>query len=163
MRGLLAGIAVVVSVLLPASAALGEPPLRVPDQVTDRVGALDGRETEVEVALDDVRADTGIQVFAVYVSSFDGRSGDEWANETARVSQLGGNDVLLAVAVDDRAYGYSVDESFPISDAALEQLVTGDVEPRLAEEDWAGAAVVMADGLRGTSADGGLGAGSPPA
>ena len=125
-----------------------EQPLRVDDQVTDRVGALAGEGARVREALDRLRAADGTQLFVVYVSSFDGMDGQQWSDETARRSQLGDRDVLLAVAVDDRAYGYSVPGDFPLSDSELADLVVQEVEPRLAAGDWAGAAVAMADGLR---------------
>ena len=135
-----------------------EPPLRVDDPVTDRVGALDGDAARVREAIDRLRAANGTQLFVVYVSRFDGMNGQQWSDETARLSQLGDRDVLLAVAVDDRAYGYSVAGEFPLSDSELADLVAQEVEPRLAAGDWAGAAVAMADGLRTGGGAGGDGA-----
>jgi len=58
--------------------------------------------------------------------------------------------VLFAVAVDDRSYGISVDQDYPLSDQELDDLAANDVEPLLSDQDWAGAAVAMADGLRTT-------------
>jgi uncharacterized membrane protein YgcG len=111
-----------------------------------RVGALAGEGARVREALERLRDANGIQLFVVYVSSFDGMNGQQWSDETARRSQLGVRDVL-AVAVDDRAYGYSVAGDFPLSDSELADLAVQEVEPRLAAGDWAGAAVAMADGL----------------
>jgi TPM domain len=139
-----------------------EPPLRVDDPVTDRVGALDGDAARVREAIDRLRAANGTQLFVVYVSRFDGMNGQQWSDETARLSQLGDRDVLLAVAVDDRAYGYSVAGEFPLSDSEIADLVAQEVEPRLAAGDWAGAAVAMADGLRTGGGAGGDGGGGLP-
>jgi len=99
-----------------------EQPLRVDDQVTDRVGALAGEVARVRGALKRLRDANGTQLFVVYVSSFDGMDGQQWSDETARRSQLGDRDVLLAVAVDDRAYGYSVPGDFLLSDSELADL-----------------------------------------
>jgi uncharacterized membrane protein YgcG len=81
--------------------------LRVVDPVTDRVGALAVEGARVRQALDRLRDANRTQLFVAYVSSFDGMNGQQWSDETARRSQLGDRDVLLAVAVDDRACGYS--------------------------------------------------------
>jgi uncharacterized membrane protein YgcG len=139
-----------------------EQPLRVDDQVTDRVGALAGEVARVREALDRLRDANGTQLFVVYVSGFDGMDGQQWSDETARRSQLGDRDVLLAVAIDDRAYGYSVPGDFPLSDSELADLAVQEVEPRLAAGDWAGAAVAMADGLRTADGGGGDGGGGLP-
>ncbi|WP_214366038.1 TPM domain-containing protein [Pseudonocardia sp. H11422] len=160
MRRLLiaSAVALVLLVLGGATPALADPPLRLQSQVTDRVGALGGDEAQVREAVDRLRTENGTQLFVVFVSSFDGVSGEDWAEEAAGLSQLGRRDVLLAVAVDDRAYGVSVDTEYPLSNTEIDDITARDVEPRLAAGDWAGAAVAMADGLR-TGASGG---GGPP-
>jgi hypothetical protein len=145
----------VLTLLLVGSPAMADPPSRLDEQVDDRVGALRGSEEQVRAALDRLREEDGIQLFVVVVSSFDGQGGQDWAEQTAVLSQLGPRDVLLAVAVDDRAYGISVDARFPVSDAAIDDIVAQNVEPRLAAGDTAGAVVAFADGLREGGASGG--------
>src|SRR3712207_4585904 len=95
-----------------AGTALAEAPLRVNDPITDKVAALGTNPSVVQAALDRLRADTPMSLHVVYVSSFSGRSGQEWADQAAQMSQRGRNDALLAVAVDDRAYGVSLDDRF---------------------------------------------------
>ncbi len=147
--------------------AVAEPPLRAEDQVTDRAGALGGDDdASVREAFDRLREDDGTQLFVVYVASFDGLDGQTWADQSAQQSQLGSRDVLFAVAVQDRAYGVSVDQDFPLSDADLADLLATDVEPSLSDDDWAGAAVALAEGLGsgagGSTSDGtGTGGGVP--
>jgi uncharacterized protein YukE len=150
VRGVGLLVAMLAGLLLIAGAgpAAAEPPLRVADQITDPVGALSRDTARVLQALDALRREDRTQLFVVFVASFDGLGGQEWADRSARLSQLGGRDVLLAVAVRDRAYGYSVDAGLAVTAAELEQIVAEDVEPRLAAGDWSGAAVAMADGLR---------------
>ncbi|MDQ3717284.1 MAG: TPM domain-containing protein, partial [Actinomycetota bacterium] len=129
--------------------AEASPPLRAADQITDQADALGGEEAQVREALDQLRADEGTQLFVVFVSSFDGLDGQSWADQSAQQSQLGSRDVLFAVAVDDRAYGLSVDQDYPLSDEELSDLLVNDVEPQLSEQDWAGAAIALAGGLDG--------------
>jgi hypothetical protein len=83
----------------------------------------------------------------VFVDSFDDWDGIDWANASAIASGLGAEDLLLAVAVEDRAYGISADEDAPLTDEQLAD-VAADVEDRLRDDDWAGAAVTAADGYR---------------
>jgi hypothetical protein len=145
--------------------ALAEQPFQVPEEVTDLVGALGGDVSRVQQAVDDRQAEDGTQVFVAYVSSFDGLAAGEWAARTAQFSGLGRTDVLLAVAVDDRQYGYWVDDAFPAGTADIDAFLAQDVEPELAADDWAGAAVAFADGIgasagTSTGTTGGSGAGS---
>ena len=132
--------------LAPAAPASAVPPFRLAGQVTDQVGALDGRDGEVRGALSSLRSDTGVQLWVVYVDSFDGADGQTWADETATTSGLGQDDVLLAVATGDRSYAYFVDSASRLDDADL-QAVARDTETELADGDWAGAAVAGADSL----------------
>ena len=128
--------------------AAAEPPFRLTEQLTDRAGVLDPAEsTRVHDAMRNLAEQRGYDLFVVLVHSFDGLGGEEWADDAAVRSQLGREDVLLAVAVDDRAYGLSVDTDFPVSQSSLDTLRSQGVEPLLRANDWAGAAVALADGL----------------
>jgi hypothetical protein len=71
-----------------------------------------------------------------------------WADDTARRSDLGDRDALLAVATGDRAYAYSFDADYPLSDDQLDEVAAKDIEPALARNDWAGAVVAAANGYR---------------
>ena len=64
--------------------------------------ALGGRATEVRAALDTLRREDNVQLWVVYVDSFEGINAQDWADQTARLSDLGLNDMLLAVAIGDR-------------------------------------------------------------
>ena len=107
IRAVLTGIAaglLLASAPLAAQAATTEPPLDLAGAyVLDVVGALGGREAEVEAALDDLyeRAEAGL--FVVIVDGFDTPSeGEAWAAETATLSGLGDADILLAIGATDR-------------------------------------------------------------
>src|SRR3712207_5341772 len=145
-------------VLLGGGPALAEPPFDVPEQVTDRAGVLVGDESAVEAAVADLQAEEQVQLFVVYVDSFDGLDPDEWATRTAELSGLGGNDVLFAVAVEDGLYTYNPPADFRLSDQEIEELVASDVRPELSAGDFDGAAVAFAEGL-GSGGDSGGGSG----
>ncbi|MGY1760089.1 TPM domain-containing protein [Geodermatophilus sp. SYSU D00779] len=144
-------------VLLGGGPALAEPPFDVPAQVTDRAGVLVGDESAVEAAVAELQAEEQLQLFVVYVDSFDGLDPAEWGARTAELSGLGGNDVLFAVAVEDRRYTYNLPADSPLPDQEIEELVASDVEPELTAGDFDGAAVAFAEGL---GSDGGSGVGT---
>ena len=128
--------------------ASAEAPLRINGDITDPAGALGSDTSRVQAALDKLSSETDMRLYVVYVKSFSGREGQDWADRSAQASQLGRRDALLAVAVDDRAYGISLDNQFPLSDTVVTAIETQDVRPRLTANDWAGAAIALADGLR---------------
>jgi len=73
--------------------------------------------------------------------------GQQWADESAEVSRLGTTDILLAVATDERSFGYRVFDDGPLTDEDLEQVTRDHLLPALRKNDWSGAAVATADGL----------------
>ena len=112
-------------------------------------GPSTGQEGDITDALDRLAADADVQLFVVYVDSFDGVSpGQSWADATAERNGLGTNDVLMAVAVTDRNYQLSYPKDFQLSDTETRQIESELIEPRLMQDDWAGAAIAAADGLR---------------
>lgn len=129
-----------------AGPALAEEPFRLEDQIVDEAGVLD--EGSIEESLDELQAEDGTQLFVVFVDSFEGQDGSEWAQATADVSQLGGTDALLAVAVDDSLYGFVRPETSELSRAQIEQLAAQDVEPDFGDGNWDEGVVAFADILR---------------
>ena len=139
--------AVVVLWSVITGSALAAPPLKLDSGlVTDDADVLGTDLPAVEDALDALESEHGVQLFVVYVETFDGYDAQEWAHETASINGLGLNDVLLAVAVLDREYAWSVDDDFPLSDAELDDVAAGWIEPALSDEDWGAAAVAAAEG-----------------
>ncbi|MFD6137974.1 TPM domain-containing protein, partial [Isoptericola sp. NPDC060257] len=157
MLALLLALAGAAVLALSASAV---PPLtQLDSEITDQSGVLDdGDEARVQTSLDQLADETPYQLFVVYVESFDGTDGRDWANRTATDAGLGVNDLLLAVATEGRAYGLSVDTNNGLSDAQLDQ-VEQVAEDHLRDDDWAGAAIAAADTIRtgGTASTGGGG------
>jgi hypothetical protein len=152
------GTAVVAALVLglPTAASAEDPVDLSGSYVLDRAGVVSGDEDRIESALDTLYADTGIQLFVVYVDSFTGAAdAADWADTTAELSQLGEKDALLAVATEDRLYQISVTDSFPLSDGDLAAIEQDALIPQLREDDWSGAAIAFADGLRGEGASSG--------
>lgn len=131
---------------LTAAAAPVEAPFDLPAQITDRADVLqdpDGLQSD----LDELAAEESLQLFAVYVDSFDGQSPEEWARATYETSGMGGNDVLLAVAVEDRRYAMWTTQASGLEPSDISEVQTDFVEPALADDDWDGAVSAAAEGL----------------
>ncbi|WP_147794812.1 TPM domain-containing protein [Cellulomonas sp. Y8] len=146
-----AGAAIASAVLLAAgpgaARAVADPPLDLPTAVTDPADVLSpADEARVADALAGLAEASPYQLFVVYVDSFDGLGNRAWADATAEASGLGRDDILLAVAVDDRRYQVSVDGDIALTDDALTRVEQDDIEPALRDDDWAGAAVAAAEG-----------------
>lgn len=130
-----------------ASSARAQDPMNVPGEITDPAGALTD-VSAVQGALDRLRDSTDMQLFVVYVDTFDGLSGEEWADETYDLSGMGVDDALLAVAIEDRSYGLVIDLEAPITDEEFDRISRA-VESDLSDDDWDGAAITAAETLRG--------------
>lgn len=149
-RSNLLGLAIVASlvtaVFTPVTAR-AEAPFRVGAQIEDRARVLGDRRAEVAAALEKLQDVERVQLWVVYVKTFSGVEAETWAHETAVKSDVGLRDALLAVAVEDRAYAYSVDEDFPLDQSRLDEIMATAVEPALSKNDWAGGAIGAATGL----------------
>ena len=145
--------------VLGAGPAAAEDPMDLTADVTDTAGVLGDRVDDVQAALDALADATQYQLFVVYVDTFGDASAADWATTTAIASDLGRDDLLLAVAVEDRSYFVSVDDAIELTDAQLDAVATERIEPALSQDDWAGAAIAAALGYQ-DAAGGDTGTGS---
>ena len=143
----LGGLLLATLTLAVPTAALAEDPVQLDGAyVLDTVGALGDRTDEVQQAIDDLYAETGIQLFVVYVDSFTGPADAAgWADATADRNSLGESDLLLAVATGDRNFAVSAPQDFQLSDDQLARVETESLIPALRQNDWAGAAIAAAE------------------
>ncbi len=140
--------AALLGLLAVAQPAAAADPRNLRDQLTDDVGALDsGGRAEVSAALDRLTQQAGAQLWVWFTDTTGSRTAPELAAQTATRSSLGGTDILLVIALNDRAYGYSRPDAFPLSDAELERLLSSSLEPGLSAKDYPGAIVAFAGAL----------------
>ncbi len=153
LRAMAPSVALLALVLLLAGAlplparALAEAPFRIASQLEDRSGVLGGQTGDVLFALEDLYETEKVQLWVVFVDTFAGVGSVDWADQTADLSDLGLNDALLAVAVEDRAYAYSADMDFPLTEGEMNEVMVSWVEPALVDNDWAGAAIAAVEGM----------------
>jgi predicted nucleic acid-binding Zn-ribbon protein len=142
-------LAVLTAGVLLAPTAAGQPPFRLPSYVNDGAGALDGSEfSDVQQAVDKLYNDRRIRLWVVYVDTFSGQDAVGWTEQTRRLSDIGGQDAILAVATQDRAYAFLPPTT---GTGDVTSLRTNEIEPKLRQSDWAGAAIAAANGLNPTS------------
>jgi uncharacterized membrane protein YgcG len=152
--------------LLSGGPALAEEPFALPDQVVDEASAITD-EASVEDAIDELQAEDGTQLYVVFVDSFEGLSAGEWMNATGDLSGLGGDDAMLAVAVQDEDYGFTLPARSELSVDEANSLAREYVAPEFTEGDWETGTIAFADILRtgdapgsGDSGDSGGGGGA---
>ena len=148
-------LAVLLAGLLVAPSASSEPPFRLPTQVTDQAGALSSSERdEVQQAVDRLFDDRHIQLWVVYVKSFDGQNWLSWAENTMKISDFGDDDALLAVATEDRAFAFQVPSTVSGGKStSTDEIRRNDIEPALRRNDFSGAAVAAANGLNSSGSN----------
>jgi hypothetical protein len=129
-----------------ATAARADSPQALDQTVTDRSHVLGSRLPEVQGAVDQLDYQHGVRLYVVYVPDFSGWSPTTWADQSAGLSRLGRDDLVLAVATRERRYAVSADEDFPLPDSTLDAVSKSAIAPALRRGDWAGAAIAAAHG-----------------
>ena len=133
-----------------AGAARAGEPLDVEGAyITDTTGTLTAAEIErIDSSLDALFARTGEGLYVVVTDTFvDPRDPAEWAAETASASGLGVHDLLLAIAIDDRNYAYSVDDGFALSNSQIDRVISDALVPALRENRWADGIVSFSEAV----------------
>jgi hypothetical protein len=116
--------------------------------VLDDAGVLGDDAPRVEAALESLFDEIGAPLVVVIVDTFEApQNGAEWADAAAIASGLGERDALLAIAVDDRAFGISPGLDFPVSDDALASAEAEALIPALRDDRWADGIVAYAERL----------------
>lgn len=139
---LLAGVAAA-----PASAT---PPVQLGSgYVLDDVDVLSaGEEAQAQERLEQLKTETGIDLWVVYVDDFTDPSGaEQWATQVANDNGLGPSQYLLAVATEGRQYYISGDSEGPVTFDQLAAIEQQRVQPALRQEDWLGAVDAAAAGF----------------
>jgi len=99
-------------------------------------------------AIDGLERRAGLRLVVVFVDDFSDAEPTGWANETAIDSGLTGpTDVLLAIGIEARGYGVSVDQGVGLTGEQLSAAENDDLVPHLQDDEWAEAVVAYARAL----------------
>ncbi|HCX84065.1 MAG TPA: methanol dehydrogenase, partial [Micrococcales bacterium] len=161
VRALAALAAAALLLLVPAAAYADAPfflPQRLTDSTTDRV--LGTGFADADAALTELESQGTYRLWAVFVDSFDGVSAADWADATATVSNLGEDDLVLAVAVDDRSLALSATDAVPqgVYDDAYDAATAAATAAADGDGTWSQVVVDTAQALGSTGGGGGSGA-----
>ena len=103
---------------------------------------------EVKSAVKSLQSARDIRLWVVYVDAFDSPP-VEWARKTSSLTRMGDRDAILAIATTQRKYAFLVaSDAAKGTGQAVGDLRRNSVEPRLRDNDFAGAAVAAANGLQ---------------
>jgi uncharacterized membrane protein YgcG len=147
LRRVVAPAALAVALLAMAAVSVSaEPPPSLDGPVTDHAGVLDSGA--VADAIERTLDEHAVQAWVLFVESTDGQNAVDYAQETFRINSMGADDVLLLVAVDDRTDAIWVSESLDgITPDEVDAIIVGELEPRLRDGDFTGAAVATVEAL----------------
>ena len=135
--------------LMSASPAGAQPPLKLADHITDTNKVLtDSGRAAVSSAIDQLYRDRHIQLWVVYVDNFSRFKPENWTNRTRNDSGMGNQDAVLAVATSTKTTALDVSATAKgLKAADVDRLRSGQIASAVAAGDWSGAAVAAADGL----------------
>jgi TLP18.3/Psb32/MOLO-1 phosphatase superfamily protein len=151
-------VASIILVALAASVAFAATIPRLAGQITDQTGSLTGSESRIKDAIAQLQRDHNVQLFVLFVQTTEDLTADQYVTQTAEQNSLGGNDVLLLVALQDRTDRFWAGGALQnIPSTELDQIAANDLEPRLAAGDYGGAVVAAAQGLGDAAATSGSG------
>lgn len=137
-------------------AAWAEAPLEVNGPITDNAKVLGADRAKVDIALKELTRKTGLHLYVVYVKSFDGLTGTDWAEKTAAQSAIGSTDILLAVSTSDNHYGVAEPREHGISNKEFNAVAANTIRPAVNTGDWSGVGIDAARGYEQASEDSGL-------
>lgn len=154
-------VATVLGVALLAAPARAESPSALDGHVVDQSSqeVLSGDTGQIEDAIDQLRSESDLDLWVVYVDSFDGASAQDWARQTADATGLGSMDLLFAVAVKDRQTGWAGSAESGLSQDQINAAMSR-AQDDLAGGDWAAGAVTFADELLAAASGSGAAAGA---
>jgi uncharacterized membrane protein YgcG len=145
LKVVLAGL-LLLAIAVPAHAI--DQLLDLESEVTDQAGVLSpAEEQDVADALGQLRDDTGIQLFVAYIDTTGVEDVTAWTENTAAASDLGVNDALIVVAIDDRTYAMWASDSLQddITQDEQDAILGEALEPALVDGDFPGAMIAAAE------------------
>ncbi|MHA2789481.1 TPM domain-containing protein [Corynebacterium sp. S7] len=126
-------------------------PGRLTDSVTDVSGVLSSSDIQaIDDAIRQLQQEKNRHVFVVYIPTFGSYTPEQWA--TAAVEANGGGSTgVMVISPEERLFWFQGGTDWSQSEI---DTVYNAAYPRLAEDDWAGAAI---EGLSSVTAGGGSG------
>jgi len=132
--------------LLAAPAALAQAP-KLTNHVTDQTGTLGSGMAAVQDSLANLLDRSKVELWVVFVSTTDSGTAQDLARQTFESNGLGGNDMVLLVAVNDHRYGWWELQATGLSGGTIDALSSDNLDPSFKQGDYAGGVVNFANAL----------------
>jgi uncharacterized membrane protein YgcG len=117
-------------------------------QVTDEAGVVGGRTADISAAFDTLLSTRGVQLYVAFVPTTGGDVPQSFTRATFEQNGLGGNDMLLLVAVQDHRYAWWENGAVPsLQSNDIDQLLSRTLDPRFRSNDYAGGVIDFAKAL----------------
>ena len=127
---------VLLALLAPAAAAASAPHLA--GQISDQTGVIGSGRAQVQSALDDLLSRENVQLWLVLIPTTDGATAQDLAQQTYQANGLGGNDMVLLIAVDDHRYGWWETTATGLPGPQVDSLLSSEMELGFRAGDYAG-------------------------
>ncbi|MFT3716552.1 MAG: TPM domain-containing protein [Gordonia sp. (in: high G+C Gram-positive bacteria)] len=149
-RSLLVSLTLLFALVFGAGPASANPPTHMPDPLVDSAGVLTtGQEDAINDQIDQLANDRDLNLWVIYVRSFEGKSPKDWGTQTQSLTSLGYHDILLAIATDDKQYYLGTAEPIDsVSQKDLDAIGADRVEPAVKTGRWSDAALGTVEALR---------------
>jgi len=136
---------VLLALLAPAAAAASAPHLA--GQISDQTGVIGSGRAQVQSALDDLLSRENVQLWLVLIPTTDGATAQDLAQQTYQANGLGGNDMVLLIAVDDHRYGWWETTATGLPGPQVDSLLSSEMELGFRAGDYAGGIVQFVKSL----------------
>jgi uncharacterized membrane protein YgcG len=120
---------------------------KLSSQITDQTGVLGSGLSSVQTALDSLQNGQNVQLWLVFIPTTGSATAADFARQTFEANGLGGNDMILHVAVSDRRYGWREVNATRLQKSQIDSLLSSRVDSPFKSGDWAGGVVAFAGGL----------------
>lgn len=142
--------------LATASPALAEAPMDLPasTRIEDTTGVLN--RGELQSAIDRLKQEHNINLYVVTIDSFENPSNSEaWARELMSMNNMGTNDVVLAIATEERAARF-ISGGGELNQQQGDKIYTNRILPELQNSDYEAASLAAAEGIDSELSGGGI-------
>ena len=135
--------------LLAAPSAMAQAPMDLPPKVRveDTTSSISDT-ARLQSAIDKLANDHNINLYVVTVDKFESpQQSDAWAKRLGQMNNMGTNDVVLAIATEDRAATLVAGGEGTLSQSQVNDIYTNKVFPQLKKSDYSAAGIAAADGI----------------
>ena len=127
--------------LLGATGAAAQSVPHLETHITDQAGVLGSGQSSVQSALDKLLSGENVELWVVTMPTTGDTTSPDMATEIYQDNGLGGNDVVLLIAVNDKRYGWAEESATGLTTDEIDKLASAQLEPKFRLGDYSGGVV----------------------